>query len=151
MFFNFPYFQIMPSAYLFSWFWNPDIWLPPNVTWDSFKEQKVLNNTVIEPENFAKFSDLWYPIPMALVMIFIRRVVEKVIFRPVGIWMGLRDNRRKLPAENSVLEKTFRRSSRVDGKEILKLSKETGMTNIQVKENNSLQYCCSHYKAVSHT
>ena len=32
-----------------SWFWNPDIWLPPNVDWDNFTEHKVLNNTVIEP------------------------------------------------------------------------------------------------------
>ena len=38
---------------LSAWFWNPDIWLPPNVSWDTFKEEKVINSTVvIKPENF---------------------------------------------------------------------------------------------------
>ena len=93
------------AADISSWFWNPDIWLPPNVDWDNFTEHKVLNNTVIEPENYAKFSDLWYPIPMALVVMVIRWVVENRIFRPIGIKMGIKDNRRKLPVKNDVLER----------------------------------------------
>ena len=116
-----------------SWFWNPAIWLPPNVTWEHFEEASLLNNTVIEPEDYAKFSDLWYPIPMALVMMVIRWVVEKFMFRPIGIRMGLKDNMRHLPSENVVLEKAFRISSKITSTEVTKLSRETGMTFIQVQ------------------
>jgi hypothetical protein len=115
-----------------SWFWNPDIWLPPNVTWDNFKEPNVLNNTAIEPDNYAKFGDLWYPIPMALVLMVLRRVLEKLIFRPVGIRMGLKDNIQPLPVENVVLEKAFGRSSKINTKEATKLAINTGMTYLQV-------------------
>jgi len=115
------------------WFWNPDIWLPPNITWSTFKEPKVLNDTVIEPENYAKFSDLWYPIPMALVVMVIRWVVEKGIFKPVGIRMGLKDQRKQLPVANDVLEKEFRRSSKTTVKEVTQLALNTGMTILQVE------------------
>ena len=27
-----------------AWFWNPDIWLPPNVTWESFQESPAERN-----------------------------------------------------------------------------------------------------------
>lgn len=27
-----------------AWFWNPDIWLPPNVTWESFQETPAERN-----------------------------------------------------------------------------------------------------------
>ena len=93
----------------------------------------MLNNTVREPEDYAKFSDLWYPIPMTLVMMVIRWVVEKFMFRPIGIRMGLKDNMRHLPNENAALEKAFRISSKITSKEVTKLSRETGMTFIQVQ------------------
>ncbi len=37
------------------WFWNSDVWLPPNVTWDSFKESKVVQDSILEPTDFARF------------------------------------------------------------------------------------------------
>ena len=27
-----------------AWFWNPNIWLPPNVTWESFQEEASAEN-----------------------------------------------------------------------------------------------------------
>ena len=29
------------------WFWNDDVWLPPNVTWDSFHSQQVEQEAVL--------------------------------------------------------------------------------------------------------
>lgn len=57
---------------LTKWFWNEDIWLPPNVTWSDLETSMSR-----EGVTFAKFTDLWYPIPAALVVILIRFLVEK--------------------------------------------------------------------------
>ena len=61
-------------------FWNEDIWLPPNVTWDSFSGD----------ERFAQFSHLYYPIPAAFLVIAVRMVIERNIFRPLGLFLGLK-------------------------------------------------------------
>ena len=61
-------------------FWNEDIWLPPNVTWDSFSGD----------EKFAQFSHLYYPIPAAFLVIAVRMVIERNIFRPLGLFLGLK-------------------------------------------------------------
>ena len=119
------------------WFWNPDIWLPPNVTWESFDETRVVKEgSVIEPSDFARFGDLWYPIPLALVVIVVRQLVERFLFKPLGVKLGLKDKARRGPVENLVLEKAF------NGREIIdsgRLAKDTGMTVIQV----TTCYCCT--------
>lgn len=119
------------------WFWNPDVWLPPNVTWDSFNEQqRVQENVIVEPEDFAKFNDLWYPLPCALVVIVLRTTVEQWLFKPIGIRLGLKDRKRKLPPRNDVLEQAFesRRSSNevVKEEEVNQLSVAAGVSPIQV-------------------
>ena len=55
------------------WFWNEDIWLPPGHTWASFQETQVTNNNtvLVEPEEFAQFSDLLYPLPLSLLLILL--------------------------------------------------------------------------------
>ena len=61
-------------------FWNEDVWLPSNVTWDSFSGDG----------RFAQFSHLYYPIPAALALIAIRIIIERNIFRPLGLFLGLK-------------------------------------------------------------
>ena len=61
-------------------FWNEDVWLPSNVTWDSFSWDG----------RFAQFSHLYYPIPAALALIAIRIIIERNIFRPLGLFLGLK-------------------------------------------------------------
>ena len=52
-----------------SWFWNDDIWLPPNVTWSDLQSN--------EEVTYFNFYDLIYPIPAGVLLIFIRRFVER--------------------------------------------------------------------------
>ena len=66
-------------------YWSEDIWLPPNVTWDTFADD----------ENFAQFSHLFFPIPAAFVVIAIRLVIERNIFRPLGLYLGLKHSDKK--------------------------------------------------------
>ena len=63
----------MTTSILNKWFWNEDIWLPANVTWSDLE----LSMKGREGVAVAKFSDLWYPMPAALLVIGIRLVVEK--------------------------------------------------------------------------
>ena len=120
------------------WFWDPDIWLPPNVTWESFNSQQVVKEmlvegtvvreAIIEPGEFARFGDLWYPIPLAVLVMLLRHFVEKYFFKPLGVRLGLKDSVRRGPAENPVLEEAFVRGSW----EVDTLAREAGMTRIQV-------------------
>ena len=52
------------------WFWNEDIWLPPNVTWSDLEGSRG-------GVHYSKFTDLWYPIPAAFIIIAIRFIFEK--------------------------------------------------------------------------
>ena len=113
------------------WFWDPDIWLPPNVTWESFDTTRVVKEAVIQPGDFARFGDLWYPIPLAVVVMAVRQLVERFLFKPLGVKLGLKDRARRGPVENPALEKAFNTFGRgaIDSGI---LARDTGMTVIQV-------------------
>eukprot|EP00092_Neocalanus_flemingeri_P018364 GFUD01019873.1.p1 GENE.GFUD01019873.1~~GFUD01019873.1.p1 ORF type:complete len:369 (-),score=76.95 GFUD01019873.1:446-1552(-) len=115
------------------WFWNEDLWLPPRVTWDSFKHPQTVNTTTLYPEQFAQFTDLWYPVPMAFIVIGLRWLVERWIFKPVGIKMGLKDHKRPFPVQNTILETTFRRSKTLSQEDLKKVSNDSGLSSLQVE------------------
>ena len=51
------------------WFWNEEVWLPPNVTWASLQSS--------EEAKYYEFADLFLPIPAAFLIVVIRRLFEK--------------------------------------------------------------------------
>jgi len=114
-----------------TWFWSPDVWLPPNVTWDSFKQARVVNEELLQPGDFAAFNDLWYPIPLAFLVIVLRHGFMKHVFKPLGLRMGLKDHKRPFPPDNSVLEQGFREGTR--GDLVPSLARRTGMSEIEVQ------------------
>ena len=118
---------------LSSLFWNDDIWLPPGVTWSSMQQPQTVNNTTIYPEQFAQFSHLWYPLPMALVMLMLRLLVERGVFKHIGTRLGLKDHKRAYPAENKILEKAFRRNQLLSSEDLISISEDCGMSTIQVR------------------
>ena len=60
-------------------FWSPSIWLPPNITWADFDDRP----------DFAQFHDLLVPFPFALVLVLLRLLFERGVFRPLGSWLGI--------------------------------------------------------------
>ena len=66
----------MNSMTLTKWFWNDDIWLPPNVTWTDLEQSEIREGVAV-----PKFSHLWYPIPASLIVIAIRYAVERYAFK----------------------------------------------------------------------
>ena len=117
---------------VFSSFWSSSIWLPPNVTWETIEQQKVENNG--ENENYAEFSDLMHSFPLAVIMMLVRLLMEKLVFRPLGLRLGLKDTERSLPAANVVLEDAFKKSTTVvKGAEMDSLCHEAELSEIQVR------------------
>lgn len=117
---------------LSNWFWDEDIWLPPNVTWSDLEMSSKHGGVT-----YSKFSDLWYPVPAALLVILLRVLVERFVFRPVGVSLGLRPSRRRKAPTNDVLEAAFNKSvssdTRLDHSDVQELSVQLGMTVRQVE------------------
>lgn len=89
-----------------SWFWNPDVWLPPNYSW----EDLVPNEKI----RYANWSDLWtYPIFMAFLAIGLRfLVLNKLVYRHIALAVGLRDVKPRPVVPNETLEQLFLRSKK---------------------------------------
>jgi len=123
-----PYFSEISS-----WFWNPDIWLPSNVTWVSFKEQKHIQGKYENSGEFAQFSDLWYPIPLSLIVMLVRLLVEHLVFKPLGLWLGIKGNRRSRLQRNEVLEQLYCNTSKPNHEEVEIVVKRTSLSYQQVQ------------------
>ena len=142
-----PYFSEISS-----WFWNPDVWLPSNITWGTFSEQEIGKETFESSGKFAKFSDLWYPIPLALLVIIVRMVVERVVFKRVGIWFGMKDYRRHYPSHNTILESSYKKLPAPSRTEVEALSVQCCLTTREVrigyktcnlsKQSGGARSCC---------
>ena len=96
---------------LSQWFWNDHVWLPPGYTWSSFNSPQLTNNetVIVQPGDFAKFSDLLYPLPLALCVILVRLVIQRTLLRPLATRLGLKSRRRPYHTHNDKLETAFRR------------------------------------------
>ena len=56
-------------------FLKDSVWLPPNVTWADLTNYVGSEDEV----NYRNFSDLWYAVPIAFLILLIRVVLEKYV------------------------------------------------------------------------
>ena len=110
------------------WFWSPKVWLPPNVTWESFDEMEEVDDV----QKFARFSDLIYPLPICVIMLILRALVERLIFKPLGLRLGLKERKHREPEQNPVLEKAYKMRREMGEKEVNALAFETQLSPLQV-------------------
>ena len=110
------------------WFWSPKIWLPSNVTWESFDAMEEADDV----QKFASFSDLAYPLPICVLMLILRALVERLIFKPLGIKLGLKERKLREPDQNPVLEKAYKTRREMGEKEVNALAFETQLSPLQV-------------------
>lgn len=84
------------------WFWNEDVWLPPNETWAD--RVSTIENQL------PNYTDLWtYPFLIAFVLVIFRYV----LFIPYGISplakkLGIEDSTPKAVTPNSLLERYYK-------------------------------------------
>ena len=79
------------------WFWKERFWLPSNITW------KYLSETN-DDKHRTKSEDLYWPLGAALILLILRKLVEQLIIKPIGISLGLKDEKRKPPTPNKILD-----------------------------------------------
>lgn len=60
---------MLNMEYALEKFWDRRMWLPPNVTWEDLEPNGKIQ--------YTNHNHLYYPLPMALVMLIIRYFLEK--------------------------------------------------------------------------
>lgn len=103
-------------------FWSESVWLPPNTTWDTYRNRE---NGV----NYAQFNDLYYSIITAFFFLCVRYVLEKYLFTPCGIYLGIRQTKLKSNSfqnsnQKATFYKIFKTNGKIDNKELKGLSKK---------------------------
>lgn len=83
----------------------------------------------------TNFTDLWYPVLLAVFIILLRQYLERKVFRPLGLFLGIRDSKHPKPPGNDILEKEYNKT--VENKlytiNTLQLSVDLNMTERQVQ------------------
>lgn len=108
-------------------FWSTKVWLPPNTTWADIAPGS-------RPDvRHADYRDLIWPLPLSLVMLILRHVVEKYWVAPIGKSLGIKSTRPKKASTNETLEKAYQNNSRLTHKMVTALSKQNDMTERQIE------------------
>lgn len=106
-------------------FWSPKIWLPPNITWaDLVPNEKI---------QYTDHRHLYYPLPMALVMLLLRYLLEWYIFAPFGLSLGIKASKSKKVPYNELLERAFKNNNKMKYKEVVSIAKQTDMSERQIE------------------
>ncbi|PAA47702.1 hypothetical protein BOX15_Mlig007874g2 [Macrostomum lignano] len=75
------------AQYLYDLFWTDSFWLPQGYTWQSLQRRSDPPPTVFK----ACLADLKYSFACALVLFTIRHLLDRLLYRPLGCWLGLTD------------------------------------------------------------
>ncbi|CAH1102201.1 unnamed protein product [Psylliodes chrysocephalus] len=108
-------------------FWSEHIWLPPNTTW------KDIDPDVESNIRHADHRHLFYPLPMSVLMLLLRYLLEKYWFAPVGVSLGIKNSKPKKAPDNLILENAFTLSKKWKHKQIQGLAKQLDMSERQVE------------------
>ncbi|XP_039751742.1 ceramide synthase 6-like isoform X1 [Pararge aegeria] len=115
--------------------WNEDVWLPPNTTWADLAPG---------PEKAVVYTDhrhVFVPIPLALVFITLRYLLERLIFAPFGRYLGIKDRKPKKPPPNPKLEAAYKANPRAHQQQVCGLAKQLDMSERQVERWFRLRRC----------
>ncbi|XP_061722373.1 ceramide synthase 6-like isoform X1 [Cydia pomonella] len=120
--------------YLVDKFWDEDVWLPPNTTWEDLAPGPD------KPVVYNDHRHLLYPLPLAVVLIILRHLLEKYWFAPFGKSLGIKNTRPKKAPSNPKLELAYQTSPKIKHKqfflskdEICALAKQLDMSERQVE------------------
>ncbi|XP_063368886.1 ceramide synthase 6-like isoform X2 [Cydia amplana] len=113
--------------YLVDTFWDEDVWLPPNTTWEDLAPGPD------KPVVYNDHRHLLYPLPLAVVLIVLRHILEKYWFAPFGKSLGIKNTRPKKAPINPKLELAYQTSPKIKHKQICALAKQLDMSERQVE------------------
>ncbi|XP_013184237.1 ceramide synthase 5 isoform X1 [Amyelois transitella] len=102
-------------------FWNENVWLPPNTTWEDIAPGP--DKAVV----YTDYRHLLYPLPLALLLILLRRVLENYWFAPFGKSLGIKNTRPKKASNIPQLEAAYQKSSKIKHKQFFLKEKITAL------------------------
>uniref|UniRef100_A0A336M9V8 CSON014200 protein n=1 Tax=Culicoides sonorensis TaxID=179676 RepID=A0A336M9V8_CULSO len=105
-------------------FWSDRFWLPSNLTWDDLNKSNV---------NYSQAWQTLIPIPLGIFLLFVRYVIEKNVFAPLGKLLGIKDERPERPPYIETLERQYNKNRRLHVGMSLKLSKQTDMSENEIE------------------
>ncbi|XP_052008834.1 ceramide synthase 2 isoform X1 [Xyrauchen texanus] len=89
---------------LSEWFWWDRLWLPRPLTWADLKDG--------EGRVYARVSHLYITIPVAVLLLGLRVIYERLIAVPLADALGVKDKVRLSASHNPVLEKYYNLNSK---------------------------------------
>ncbi|XP_064803645.1 ceramide synthase 2-like isoform X2 [Oncorhynchus masou masou] len=116
---------IMVSS-LSEWFWNERLWFPEGLGWADLEDK--------DGRVYAKASDLWVVLPIALAFLVIRQIFERLVATPLAAVMGVKEKVRLIVSHNPTLESFYCNTTKNPSQSSIdSLCKQTGCSERQVQ------------------
>ncbi|KAJ8354854.1 hypothetical protein SKAU_G00224210 [Synaphobranchus kaupii] len=113
--------------WLSDWFWQERRWFPEGLGWADLQDR--------DGRVYAKASDLWVSLPIALAFLAVRQVFERTVATPLASLLGVQEKVRLRAAQNPALESYYHtKSKQPTQSSIESLSKQTGCSVRQVQQ-----------------
>ncbi|XP_045573647.1 LAG1 homolog, ceramide synthase 2 isoform X1 [Salmo salar] len=111
---------------LSEWFWNERLWFPEGLGWADLEDK--------DGRVYAKASDLWVVLPIALAFLVIRQIFERLVATPLAAVMGVKEKVRLTVSHNPTLESFYCTTTKNPSQSSIdSLCKQTGCSERQVQ------------------
>nr|XP_046171504.1 ceramide synthase 2-like [Oncorhynchus gorbuscha] len=111
---------------LSEWFWNERLWFPEGLGWADLEDK--------DGRVYAKASDLWVVLPIALAFLVIRQIFERLVATPLAAVMGVKEKVRLIVSHNPTLESFYCNTTKNPSQSSIdSLCKQTGCSERQVQ------------------
>uniref|UniRef100_A0AAY5L006 Ceramide synthase 2 n=2 Tax=Esox lucius TaxID=8010 RepID=A0AAY5L006_ESOLU len=109
-----------------AWFWNERLWFPEGLGWADLEDK--------DGRVYAKASDLWVALPIALTFLVIRQIFERFVATPLALLMGVKEKVRLRVSHNPSLESFYCNTTKNPTQSSIEsLCKQTGCSERQVQ------------------
>lgn len=109
-------------------FWSEEFWLPYNVTW---KDVEPGSKADIK---YTDYKDILWSFPLAICILILRYFIERFLLTPIGKTLGVKTTSPNPPVYNQLLEKAYKRSSKLNPELNTSLRKQTDLTERQIQK-----------------
>ncbi|VFV47074.1 lag1 longevity assurance homolog 2 [Lynx pardinus] len=111
---------------LYDYFWWERLWLPVNLTWADLEDR--------DGRVYAKASDLYITLPLALLFLIVRYFFELYVATPLAALLNIKEKTRLRAPPNPTLEHFYLTSGKQPKQaEVELLSRQSGLSGRQVE------------------
>ncbi|MFT7815859.1 ceramide synthase 2 [Arapaima gigas] len=113
-------------SWLSDWFWQERLWFPKGLGWADLEDR--------DGRVYAKASDLWVVIPLAVGFLIVRQIFERTVAAPLAALLGVTEKVRLRALYNPTLESYYCNTTKHPTQSSVEsLSKLTGYSVCQIQ------------------